>query len=238
MSGKAGGLPRRPPLSTARAAFTASQRKQARRRLPDTSDIATASGVKTAPRSSLTTTTVPLSLKPRLMRTRLQAFNLDKHSFPRSPPQIPAELTAFALVRTLSSGATWKQPLPWPLSDEETAAPARLCQGGHAVGSTDPVSRSLLLRPWEPADVPASLAAYQDDEIRRWHTRRPLTEACVRGWFDTYAVWEREQGCHWVVALDDGEVLGRIACAASTSTTASSTGCSRRPAVPAWQPAP
>lgn len=65
MSGKAGGLPRRPPLSTARAAFTASQRKQARRRLPDTSDIATASGVKTAPRSSLTTTTVPLSLKPR-----------------------------------------------------------------------------------------------------------------------------------------------------------------------------
>jgi hypothetical protein len=29
LSGKAGGLPRRPPLSTARAAFTASQRKQA-----------------------------------------------------------------------------------------------------------------------------------------------------------------------------------------------------------------
>ena len=67
MSGKAGGLPRRPPLSTARAAFTASQRKQARRRLPDTSDIATASGVKTAPRSSLTTTTVPLSVSSPVM---------------------------------------------------------------------------------------------------------------------------------------------------------------------------
>jgi integrase len=80
LSGKAGGLPRRPPLSTARAAFTASQPKQARRRLPDTSDIATASGVKTAPRSSLTTTTVPLSLKPRYTQAAGITASISPHT--------------------------------------------------------------------------------------------------------------------------------------------------------------
>ena len=82
-------------------------------------------------------------------------------------------------------------------------------------GSAQPVlaaGRGLLLRPWEPADAPAFLAAYQDAEIRRWHTRRPQTEARVREWFDAYRQdWEREQGGHWAVARDDGEVLGRIA---------------------------
>ena len=73
-------------------------------------------------------------------------------------------------------------------------------------------AQGLLLRPWEPADAPTFLSAYQDDEIRRWHTRRPLTEADVREWFDAYRQdWEREKGGHWAVARDDGEVLGRIA---------------------------
>lgn len=75
-----------------------------------------------------------------------------------------------------------------------------------------PVALGLLLRPWEPADAPVFLSAYQDDEIRRWHTRRPRTEADVQEWFDTYHQdWEREKGGHWAVARDDGEVLGRIA---------------------------
>jgi hypothetical protein len=73
-------------------------------------------------------------------------------------------------------------------------------------------AQGLLLRPWEPADAPAFLSAYQDGEIRRWHTRRPLTETHVREWFDAYRQdWEREKGGHWAVARDDGEVLGRIA---------------------------
>jgi hypothetical protein len=72
--------------------------------------------------------------------------------------------------------------------------------------------RGLLLRPWTPTDAPAFLSAYQDDEIRRWHTRRPLTEAQVLEWFDAYREdWERERGGHWAIAADGGDVLGRIA---------------------------
>ena len=73
-------------------------------------------------------------------------------------------------------------------------------------------AQGLLLRPWEPADAPTFLSAYQDDEIRRWHTRRPSTEAEVRYWFDTYRQdWERETGGNWAIVRDDGDVLGRIA---------------------------
>jgi RimJ/RimL family protein N-acetyltransferase len=75
-----------------------------------------------------------------------------------------------------------------------------------------PAAHGLLLRPWEPADAPAFLSAYTDGEIRRWHTRRPLTEADVQEWFDAYRLdWEHEKGGHWAVARDDGELLGRIA---------------------------
>lgn len=70
----------------------------------------------------------------------------------------------------------------------------------------------LTLRPWESADAPAFLSAYEDEEIRRWHTRRPSSETRVREWFDTYRQdWEREKGGHGAVARDGGEVLGRIA---------------------------
>jgi RimJ/RimL family protein N-acetyltransferase len=87
---------------------------------------------------------------------------------------------------------------------------------GSLSGSPQPVlaaAQGLLLRPWEPADAPAFLAAYADGEIRRWHTRRhPGNEADVREWFDAYRQdWEREKAAHWAVARDDGEVLGRIA---------------------------
>jgi RimJ/RimL family protein N-acetyltransferase len=75
-----------------------------------------------------------------------------------------------------------------------------------------PAARDLLLRPWDPADAQVFLSAYQDEEIRRWHTRRPSSEARVREWFDRYRQdWEQEKGGHWAVARDSGEVLGRIA---------------------------
>jgi RimJ/RimL family protein N-acetyltransferase len=86
---------------------------------------------------------------------------------------------------------------------------------GSLSGTPQPVlsaGQGLLLRPWEPADAPVFLSAYRDSEIRRWHTRRPLTEAHVREWFDAYQQdWERETDGHWAIARDDGEVLGRIA---------------------------
>jgi len=75
-----------------------------------------------------------------------------------------------------------------------------------------PIAQDLLLRPWEPADAPAFLAAYQDDEIHRWHTGRPDSEGDVRRWFDAYRQdWAHEKGGHWAVARDHGELLGRIA---------------------------
>jgi RimJ/RimL family protein N-acetyltransferase len=75
-----------------------------------------------------------------------------------------------------------------------------------------PATGNLLLRPWEPADVPAFLSAYQDSETRRWHTRRPSTETQVREWFDTYRQdWQQEKGGHWAITRDGDEVLGRIA---------------------------
>jgi RimJ/RimL family protein N-acetyltransferase len=86
---------------------------------------------------------------------------------------------------------------------------------GLLAGSPQPELRAagrLLLRPWERADAPAFLSAYQDDEIRRWHTRRPSTETQVREWFDAYRQgWAREKGGHWAITRGGGEVLGRIA---------------------------
>jgi RimJ/RimL family protein N-acetyltransferase len=85
---------------------------------------------------------------------------------------------------------------------------------GALAGAPQPVLNTpgLVLRPWEPADVPVFLAAYSDAEIRRWHTRRPQTAADVREWFDAYrGDWVLERGGHWAVAGDDGHVLGRIA---------------------------
>ena len=75
-----------------------------------------------------------------------------------------------------------------------------------------PAAGGLMLRPWESDDAPVFLSAYQDEEIRRWHTRRPRTEADVRGWFEAYREdWKRERGGHWAIASEDGAVLGRIA---------------------------
>ncbi|MFJ4825418.1 GNAT family N-acetyltransferase [Streptomyces bacillaris] len=70
----------------------------------------------------------------------------------------------------------------------------------------------LEIRPWEDGDAPDFLAAYRDDEIRRWHTRRPSTETQVHGWFAACRRdWQREKGAHWAVARGGGSVLGRIA---------------------------
>ncbi|WBB63994.1 GNAT family N-acetyltransferase [Streptomyces sp. WMMC500] len=75
-----------------------------------------------------------------------------------------------------------------------------------------PAAPALLLRPWEQPDAPAFLSAYQDDDTRRWHTRRPSSEAEVREWFDAYRRdWAQERGGHWAIAEDGGAVLGRIA---------------------------
>ncbi|MGW2746626.1 GNAT family N-acetyltransferase [Streptomyces sp. NPDC001450] len=86
---------------------------------------------------------------------------------------------------------------------------------GSLAGSPQPVlhtAQGLFLRPWERADAPVFLSAYQDGEIRRWHTRRPSTESQVREWFDAYRQdWQEEKGGHWAITSNSGDVLGRIA---------------------------
>lgn len=75
-----------------------------------------------------------------------------------------------------------------------------------------PAAGGLLLRPWEDADAPAFLSAYQDERTRRWHTRRPSSEARVVEWFVGYRRdWTAERGAHWAITRDGAEVLGRIA---------------------------
>lgn len=70
----------------------------------------------------------------------------------------------------------------------------------------------LLLRPWEPADVPVFFDAYRDPVIQRWHTRQPRSSDDVRDWFERYHQdWVQELAAHWAVTRGGGEVLGRIA---------------------------
>ncbi|MFG1678087.1 GNAT family N-acetyltransferase [Micromonospora sp. NPDC049282] len=69
----------------------------------------------------------------------------------------------------------------------------------------------LVLRPWQAADASTFLAAYQDPEIRRWHTRRPASEEQVREWFEYYRrAWRQETAASWAMTYGGGEVLGRM----------------------------
>ncbi len=84
-----------------------------------------------------------------------------------------------------------------------------------------PAAGSLLLRPWEEADAPAFLSAYQDDEIRRWHTRRPASEAEALEWFHAYRQdWKREKGATGRSPATARKYSAGSRCAAWTSTTA------------------
>jgi RimJ/RimL family protein N-acetyltransferase len=87
---------------------------------------------------------------------------------------------------------------------------------GSLAASPQPVLTAeggLLLRPWQDSDAAVFLSAYQDPEIRHWHTRQPSTEDDVLAWFEQYRqAWAQETGANWAVTGDGGEVLGRMAC--------------------------
>jgi Acetyltransferase (GNAT) domain len=66
-----------------------------------------------------------------------------------------------------------------------------------------------VLRPWQPADAPAVVAAYQDPGIRRWHVRS-MNENEALAWIEAWPKrWRQESGCGWAVASDVG-VLGQV----------------------------
>ena len=70
----------------------------------------------------------------------------------------------------------------------------------------------LVLRPWEPADAPVVLEAYQDPAIRRWNLRRFGSLAEAGAWIVQWdRQWQAERDGCWAVADGDGSVLGRVA---------------------------
>ncbi|MCM2410471.1 GNAT family N-acetyltransferase [Streptomyces sp. RKAG290] len=81
-----------------------------------------------------------------------------------------------------------------------------------------PVAGDLLLRPWQPTDAPAVVAAFTDPAIQRWHVRRADSVDEARGWIAQWqGAWSAESAAHWAVvrpgtgadAAGDN-VLGRV----------------------------
>lgn len=74
-----------------------------------------------------------------------------------------------------------------------------------------PVLRSaeLLLRPWEPGDVSAIVAAYSDPAIQRWHARTMTSAEAADYVIACNAAWLAETGANW--AVTEAElVVGRM----------------------------
>ena len=67
----------------------------------------------------------------------------------------------------------------------------------------------VVLRPWQPSDRPAVVAAYADPAIQRWHCRS-MTDDEARDWIAAWpGRWRSETGAGWAV-LDGGDVAGQI----------------------------
>ncbi len=70
-------------------------------------------------------------------------------------------------------------------------------------------ANDLLLRPWQPSDRRAVVAAYADPTIQRWHCRSMTDDEAgdwIAAWPDR---WRSETGAGWAV-LDAGCVVGQI----------------------------
>ncbi|MFF3216491.1 GNAT family N-acetyltransferase [Streptomyces sp. NPDC002886] len=73
----------------------------------------------------------------------------------------------------------------------------------------------LRLRPWEPCDAPALVAAYADPDIRHWNRPDRLTEeqavTRIARWRER---WHTESAALWALApADGGRAVGGIALA-------------------------
>jgi RimJ/RimL family protein N-acetyltransferase len=67
----------------------------------------------------------------------------------------------------------------------------------------------LLLRPWQPTDLPTVLAGYADPVIQHWHCRT-MTADEARDWICAWGPrWQAETGAGWAV-VEDGAVVGQI----------------------------
>jgi RimJ/RimL family protein N-acetyltransferase len=67
----------------------------------------------------------------------------------------------------------------------------------------------LLLRPWQPADGPAVVAAYDDEALQRWHCWT-MTDDEALEWIASWAKrWQSESAASWAV-VEAGQVAGQI----------------------------
>lgn len=75
------------------------------------------------------------------------------------------------------------------------------------------IDDELGLRPWRLSDAPAVLAAFNDDDIVRWHARRMQRANEAEEWIEsTQNAWTKEMSSGWaIVDLSDESVLGRCA---------------------------
>jgi len=82
-----------------------------------------------------------------------------------------------------------------------------------AVQPTVRIDDELALRPWRTADAPAVLAAFRDEDVVRWHTRRMHALDQAEEWIEsTQNAWTTEQSSGWaIVDVADESVLGRCA---------------------------
>ncbi|SDC58769.1 GNAT family N-acetyltransferase [Actinokineospora iranica] len=67
----------------------------------------------------------------------------------------------------------------------------------------------LVVRPWEPSDAPAVVAAYRDPDIQRWHLRSMTEDEALRWVRDWPGRWAAETAAGWAVTRDD-RLVGRV----------------------------
>lgn len=77
---------------------------------------------------------------------------------------------------------------------------------------TLPVQEDFVLRPWSSQDVSVVKRAFEDADIRRWHTRRLDTEVEALAWVASWSQrWEAETDASWaLVRVATNEVVGQV----------------------------
>jgi ribosomal-protein-alanine N-acetyltransferase len=77
---------------------------------------------------------------------------------------------------------------------------------------TLPVQEDFVLRPWSSQDAPVVKRAFDDLDIRMWHTRRLDTEAEALAWVASWSQrWEAETDVSWALArVGTDEVVGQV----------------------------
>jgi RimJ/RimL family protein N-acetyltransferase len=67
----------------------------------------------------------------------------------------------------------------------------------------------LTVRPWQPGDAVAVVAAYADRDIQQWHIQS-LTDGEAAGWLSSWAGrWQAETAAGWAVT-EQAVLVGRV----------------------------